>query len=192
MGEATVTANELPAELEALRARVLATPCPDGRRPIFSAGSATARLVIVGEGGPAGDLLFRARGEAGIRQEDVWLTNVLKCRLLKQQDGRWVNRPPTDAELTAAMPVLDEELALLRPAAVLCLGATAARALLGKTFKFTTERGRWFPTLNGWRVLATYLPAYVLRREGPDFDEAYAAMLADFRTVAESVNVEGT
>lgn len=195
-----MTANELPVPLEALRSRVLAAPCPDGRQPVFGTGAATPRLAIVGEGpaerdertgrpfsGPAGDLLFRALGEAGIRQEDVWLTNVLKCRVLKQQGGRWVNRPPTDAEVAAAMPVLDEELALLRPAAVLCLGATAARALLGKGFKFTSERGRWFPTLSGWRVLATYLPAYVLRREGPDFDEAYAAMLSDFRTVAEAI-----
>jgi DNA polymerase len=160
--------------------------------------------VIVGEGpaerdertgrpfsGPAGDLLVRALREAGIRQEDVWLTNVLKCRVLKQQNGRWVNRPPTDAELAAALPLLDAELRLLRPRAVLCLGATAARALLGKSFTFSKDRGQWFPTLHGWRVLATYLPAYVLRREGPDFDEAYAAMLSDFRTVAEAVRGEG-
>jgi DNA polymerase len=74
---------------------------------------------------------------------------------------------------------------------VLCLGATAARALLGKSFRFTNDRGRWFPTLDGWQVLATYLPAYVLRREGPDFDEAYAAMLNDLRTVAELMHAAG-
>ena len=101
-----------------------------------------------------------------------------------RKQGRWVNRPPTDAELTAALPLLDEELRLLRPPVVLCLGATAARALLGKSFTFTRDRGRWFPLLDGPQVIATYLPAYVLRREGPDFDTAYAALLADLRTAA--------
>lgn len=187
-----------PAEaLAALRARVLARPCPDGRRPVFGAGSLTPRLCIVGEGpaerdettgrpfsGPAGGLLSRALAEAGVDPDSVWLTNVLKCRAVTQKDGRWVNRPPTDAELAAAMPLLDEELRLLRPPAVLCLGATAARALLGKSFSFSRDRGRWFPVMGGPHVLATYLPAYVLRREGPDFDAAYAAMLADIRTAA--------
>src|SRR5437867_3550432 len=109
--------------IAALRERVLSQPCADGRRPVFGAGSLSPVLAIVGEGpaerdettgrpfsGPAGALLTRALAEAGIDQEQVWLTNVLKCRVVTQRDGRWVNRPPTDAELAAAMPVLDEEL----------------------------------------------------------------------------------
>jgi uracil-DNA glycosylase family 4 len=189
--------------LAQLRERVLARPCPDGRRPVFGTGSPTPRLCIVGEGpaerdeqtgrpfsGPAGDLLMRALAEAGLRQEEAWFTNVLKCRAVVQKDGRWVNRPPTDPELAAALPLLDEELALLRPRAVLCLGATAARALLGKRFNFTRDRGHWFPTLSGLQVLATYLPAYVLRREGPDFDAAYAELLSDIRTAAERMDAD--
>lgn len=183
--------------LTTLRARVLATACPDNSRPVFGAGALAPALCIVGEGpaerdldtgrpfsGPAGRLLLRALADAGVDADTVWFTNVLKCRTTALKDGRVANRPPTKAEITAALPVLDEELDLLAPRAVLCLGATAAGALLGKSFSFTRDRGRWF--LPGGRppVLATYLPAYVLRREGPDFEEAYAAMLADMRTAA--------
>jgi DNA polymerase len=195
-----MTTGDTAAALAALRERVLSQPCPDGRRPVFGTGPAAPRLCIVGEGpaerdeatgrpfsGPAGDLLLRALNDAGIRVEDAWLTNVLKCRAVARRDGRWVNRPPTDAELAAAMPVLDEELRLLRPPAVLCLGATAGRALLGKGFTFGKDRGRWFPTLDGWQILVTYLPAYVLRREGADFDAAYAALLTDLRAVADRI-----
>ncbi len=190
-----MTADDRTEALAALRARVLAQPCPDGRRPVFGTGSVTPRLCIVGEGpaerdettgrpfsGPAGALLHRALGEAGIDPVDAWFTNLLKCRAVTVKQGRTVNRPPTDAELAAALPMLREELALLRPPVVLCLGATAARALLGRSFNFTHDRGRWQRLPNGPWVIATYLPAYVLRREGPDFDAAYAAMLADIRT----------
>jgi uracil-DNA glycosylase family 4 len=190
-----MSAPDPATALAALRTRVLARGCPDGRRPVFGTGSVTPRLCIVGEGpaerdestgrpfsGPAGALLERALAEAGADPATVWLTNVLKCRAVVRREGRWVNRPPTDAELAAALPLLHEELAILRPPVMLCLGATAARALLGKGFTFSRDRGRWFPLPAGPRVLATYLPAYVLRREGPDFDAAYAAMLGDIRT----------
>ena len=191
--------------IDGLRARVLAQPCLGGRRPVFGTGSTTPRLCIVGEGpaerdeatgrpfsGPAGDFLMRALAEAGVDAETVWFTNVLKCRAVTRKEGRWVNRPPTDAELAAALPLLGEELRLLRPPVVLCLGVTAARALLGKSFNFTRDRGRWFPLLDGPQVIATYLPAYVLRREGPDFDTAYAALLADLRTAAAGPPGDGT
>lgn len=189
--------------LAELRARVLAQPCPDGRRPVFGAGSLTPRLAIVGEGpaerdeatgrpysGPAGALLSRALTEAGIDTDTVWFTNVLTCRAVTQKGGRWVNRPPTPRELAAALPVLREQLELLDPPVVLCLGATAARTLLGPSFNFTRDRGRWFRLPDGPWAIATYLPAYVLRREGPDYDAAYAAMLADLRTAAAGPEAE--
>ena len=198
-----MTAHDPAAALAALRARVLAQPCPDGRRPVFGVGSATPRMCILGEGpaerdettgrpfsGPAGEFLMRALAEAAVDAATVWFTNVLKCRAVVRKEGRWVNRPPTDTELAAALPLLDEELRLLRPPVALCLGATAARALLGKSFNFTRDRGRWFPLLDGPQVIATYLPAYVLRREGPDFDTAYAALLADLRTAAAGPQAE--
>ena len=199
-----MTAHDPAEALAALRARVLAQPCPDGRRPVFGMGSTTPRMCILGEGpaerdevtgrpfsGPAGDFLLRALAEAGVDVGRLWLTNVLKCRLTTTKGNRLVNRPPTEPELAAALPLLDEELRVLRPAMILCLGATAARALLGKSFNFTRDRGRWFPLLDGPQVIATYLPAYVLRREGPDFDTAYAALLADLRAAAAGPPVEG-
>jgi DNA polymerase len=193
-----MTEPELPPALAELRDRVLALSCEGGRRPIFGTGSPAPWLCIIGEGpaerdestgrpfsGPAGSLLTRALGDAGIDTSAVWFTNVLKCRTTTRKDGRVVNRPPTEAELAAALPLLDEELRILRPPVALCLGATAGRALVGKSFNFTRDRGRWFPLLDGPRVLVTYLPAYVLRREGPDFDVAYAAMLDDMRRAAQ-------
>lgn len=119
--------------------------------------------------------------EAGADLGALWLTNVLKCRLTAEKQGRIANRPPTDREIAAAAPELEEEIALLNPAAVLCLGATAGKALLGKSFNFTRDRGAWFSRLDAPPVIATYLPAYILRREGPDFDEAYSAFLTDLR-----------
>ncbi len=192
-----MTDDEAAGALAALRERVLAQPCPGGRRPVFGTGSIRPHLCVLGEGpaerdeatgrpfsGPAGDLLRRALAEAGVRLDTVWLTNVLKCRAAVRAEGRWVNRPPTEAELAAALPVLREELRILRPPVVLCLGATAARALLGRDFAFSRERGRWFQLPDGPHVLVTYLPAYVLRRRGPDFDAAYATLLADVRAAA--------
>lgn len=192
-----MTEDDAARLLGALRQRVLSRPCPDGRRPVFGTGAIRPRLVVVGEGpaerdestsrpfsGPAGDLLRRVLAEAGVPPDGVWFTNVLKCRAVALQAGRWVNRPPTEVELAAALPVLHEELRLLRPPVVLCLGATAARALLGPDFNFSRDRGRWFQPVGGPPVLVTYLPAYVLRRRDADFDAAYTALLADVRRAA--------
>lgn len=183
-----------PPDLAALRARVVARGCPDGHPPVFGAGALSPRLCIVGEGpaerdertgrpfsGPAGDLLHRALAEAGVAAGAVWFTNVLKCRLTTEKDGRTVNRPPSAREIAASAPGLEEEIGILNPAVVLGLGASAGKALLGASFAFSRDRGLWFPRLTAPPVLVTYLPAYVLRREGADFDEAYGVLLSDIR-----------
>lgn len=161
---------------------------------MFGAGSAAPRLCIVGEGpaerdertgrpfsGPAGDLLRRGLAAARVDEAQVWFTNVLKCRLTTVKEGRTVNRPPTEREIAAAAPELEEEIGIVNPAVILCLGATAGKGVLGKGFSFTRDRGVWFPRLGAPPVVTTYLPAYILRREGPDFDEAYGVFLEDVR-----------
>ncbi len=183
------------AELEALRQALRAAGCTDGRQPIAGGGPLDAPLCIVGEGpaerdeqtgrpfsGPAGALLRQALAEAGADPAALFYTNVLLCRAVTVQDGREVNRPPTAGEIAGALPVLRETLRLVAPGAVIGLGATAGGALLGKGFQFRRDRGQWFRPLEGPPVITTYLPAYVLRRQGPDYVTAYAALLDDLRT----------
>jgi uracil-DNA glycosylase family 4 len=160
------------AVIEKLRRETLAAQCPDGRPPVFGAGAVPARLAIVGEGpaerdeatgkpfsGPAGALLDRLLERAELSRDDLWLTNVVKCRPVKF-DGRMVrNRPPTQAEIRSWSAELTAELEAVQPRVVLCFGATAAAAVIRKGFKLTQERGQWFPGPAGARAMATFHPA---------------------------------
>ncbi len=169
---------------------------------VFSGGSATARLALVGEQpgdaedragapfvGPAGQLLDRALTEAGIDRADTYVTNAVKHFRFTVTPQRRLHQTPDLAHLTACRPWLTAELAVVDPEVVVCLGATAARALLGASFRVTRQRGMLFartarsddPGLvrAGW-LLATVHPSAVLRAD--DRDAAYAGLVADLRT----------
>jgi DNA polymerase len=99
-------------------------------------------------------------------------------------NGRRENRAPLVGELKLWMPLLDEELSIVRPKVIVCLGGTAAKALLGKSFKLTEQRGQWFDGPNGSKVMATFHPAYVLhlQQHDPDrSDAAYDTLLNDLK-----------
>lgn len=162
---------------------------------VFGAGPEHARLMLVGEQpgdvedrqgepfvGPAGRLLDKALDEADLAREGVYLTNAVKhFKFVPAERGkRRIHKAPTRGEVLACLPWLRAELARVRPDLVVCLGATAAKAVLGSSFKVTERRGQ-VERVEDRDVIATVHPSAVLR--APDRDEAYRAFLADLRVV---------
>jgi len=175
---------------------------------VFSAGSTTARVVLVGEQpgdqedrqgqpfvGPAGRLLVKAIDDAGIRREDTYRTNVVKhFRFTQAGPGkRRIHQTPDRVHIDACQPWLTAELSLLEPEVLVCLGATAAKALLGPSFRVTKQRGQLFPSPVGravdaeaagkaGQIMATIHPSAVLRAD--DRDTAYDGLVADLKVAA--------
>ena len=170
---------------------------------VFSAGNPKAPLTLVGEQpgdvedrqgipfvGPAGRLLQDALREAEIPTSDVYITNAVKHFRFTERGKRRIHATPQVAHIKACRPWLEAELTLVDPALIVCLGAVAARSLLGTTFRVTQQRGQVleFATPIGVRrVLATLHPSAVLRASGEDGSEAFAGLVADLRTARTAV-----
>lgn len=167
---------------------------------VFGAGPENAGLVLVGEQpgdvedrqgepfvGPAGRLLDKALHEADLAREGVYLTNAVKhFKFVPAERGkRRIHKTPARGEVVACLPWLHAELGQVRPALVVCLGATAAKAVLGNDFKVSERRGQ-LEHVEGYDVIATVHPSAVLR--APDRDEAYQGFLADLRVVRSRLN----
>lgn len=174
------------------------------RRVVFGEGAPRSRLLVLGEGpsetdertdhpfsGPSGGLLAAWLTRLGLDREAIWLTNVVRCRPAALVNGRLKNRPPTDAEAGACRFWLDTELALVRPAVVLALGGSAGKALLGKGFRITQDRGQWRDGPHGAAVLTTFHPAYLLRLEGADLARVEAIVDADLDLVRDRLAALG-
>jgi uracil-DNA glycosylase len=134
--------------------------------------------------GPAGRLLDRALAAAGIARDDVYVTNAVKHFKWEPRGKRRIHAKPTPTEITACMPWLQAELDLVGPDVVVCLGATAAQALLGPRFRVTKQRGHWLSTPLAPRVLATVHPSSILR--APDDggrQREFDALVADLAVV---------
>src|SRR5258708_35523250 len=113
--------------------------------------------------GPAGKLLDRALAEAGLDRRIAYLTNVVKHFKFEPRGKRRIHAKPNGAEIAACRPWLDAEIALVKPRVLVCLGATAAQALLGRTFKVSRQRGTFVPSPLAPRVTATVHPSSILR-----------------------------
>jgi uracil-DNA glycosylase len=145
--------------------------------------------------GPAGRLLERAMGDAGIDPADAYLTNAVKHFRFEQRGKRRIHQKPQRAEIVACRPWLVAEFRALAPRVVVALGATAANSLLGPGFRLTRSRGEllpWpassdrpadFPTRAG-HIFATVHPSAVLR--DPDRDRAYAGLVADLTSAVNA------
>jgi len=169
---------------------------------VFSAGNPKAPLALVGEQpgdvedrqgipfvGPAGRLLQEALDEAGVAREDVYVTNAVKHFRFTDRGKRRIHATPQVTHIKACLPWLEAELTLVDPTLIVCLGATAARALLGSTFRVTKQRGQVLElaTPVGVRpVLATVHPSAVLRATAEERSAAFAGLVSDLRTAREA------
>ncbi|TMN17988.1 UdgX family uracil-DNA binding protein [Pseudoxanthomonas sp. X-1] len=170
-------------------------------RTVFGEGPADARIVLVGEQpgdeedlsgrpfvGPAGKLLDRVLAELGIDRGALYLTNAVKHFRFEQRGKRRLHRNPTSSQVAACRPWLQQELARLDPKAIVCLGANAARAVLGADFQLMAQRGQWRVMADGARALATVHPSWVLRQ--PDAkarEDAYALLRQDLALLVPDV-----
>jgi uracil-DNA glycosylase len=199
----------VPEHADVAELRQAATDCrgcelwKPATQVVFSAGNPKAPLALVGEQpgdvedrqgipfvGPAGRLLQDALDEVGVPREDVYVTNAVKHFRFTERGKRRIHATPQVSHIKACLPWLEAELTLVDPALIVCLGATAARALLGSSFRVTKQRGQVLElaTPVGIRpVLATVHPSAVLRATGEDRDEAFAGLVADLRTARDAV-----
>lgn len=168
---------------------------------VFSAGDDRARVVLVGEQpgdvedrrgipfvGPAGRLLQDALDQAGVDRGSVYVTNAVKHFRFTVRGKRRIHATPEAAHVAACRPWLTAELRAVDPDVVVCLGATAVRALLGADVRVMRDRGRPMrreTSLGEKTFVVTVHPSSVLRGPVEKRDEAFAALVADLRVVAE-------
>jgi uracil-DNA glycosylase len=118
--------------------------------------------------GPAGRVLDAALEEAGIGRDDAYVTNVVKHFKWIAANRRRMHKKPNAREIGACRPWLEKELEVVQPEVLVCLGATAAQALLGRTFRVTRERGKLVPSSLAPHAVATVHPSSILRQQTPE------------------------
>ena len=147
-----------------------------GTQTVFGAGPRRAEVLFVGEQpgneedlsgepfvGPAGRLLNDALTAAGIDREQIYVTNVVKHFKWEPRGKRRIHKKPNAGEVAACRPWLEAELSLIKPKVIVCLGATAAQALLGPKFRVSKQRGQFIESALAPYILATVHPSSILR-----------------------------
>jgi uracil-DNA glycosylase family protein len=172
-----------------------------GTQTVFGEGAQSSEVVLVGEQpgdkedlagrpfvGPAGRVLDEALEQAGIDRRTVYVTNVVKHFKWKPRGKRRLHEKPNAVEIAACRYWLDLELSLIKPKVVVCLGATAAQALIGRSFRVTRDRGIFVDSPLAPRVIATIHPSAILRApdEATRQDEM-RRFIADLRKVARAI-----
>ena len=174
----------------------------DATQTVFGSGPPAAKVVLVGEQpgdqedrrgepfvGPAGQVLNDALEDAGIERSDVYITNAVKHFKFNLQGGRRLHQKPGAREVTACKPWLEAEFAAIQPAAVVCLGATAAQAIIGRDFRITKQRGQIVETEYCPLTTATWHPSAILRApEEEATQRMYDALVDDLFAVAQKLN----
>jgi uracil-DNA glycosylase family protein len=173
---------------------------------VFGEGNPDAKVMFVGEQpgdredlegspfvGPAGRILDEALAEVGIERSEVYVTNVVKHFRWEgaTRGKRRIHKKPRASEINACRPWLDAELAVVRPEVVVCLGATAAQALLGRHFSVNRDRGRFVQSSLAPHVMATVHPSSILR--SPDSATRHAEMkrfVQDLKKIADRLRQE--
>ena len=180
--EDTSAGVQIPSEATVAGLRDAAAQCTachlyqKATQTVFGEGPETARVMLVGEQpgdaedlaghpfvGPAGKLLNRCLVEAGVDRKQTYVTNVVKHFKWVPRGPRRIHSKPGSAEIEACFPWLDAEIAAVKPKIVVALGATAAQALFGKSFRVTGDRGRLVPFSLAPCALATVHPSALLR-----------------------------
>jgi DNA polymerase len=172
-----------------------------GTQTVFGEGASRASVMLVGEQpgdqedlsgkpfvGPAGKLLDRALAEAGIDRRRVYVTNVVKHFKWIGRGKRRIHEKPNQAEISACSPWIRAEVEVLRPKLIVCLGSTAAQAIIGRGFKVTKQRGQVMPSTLGPPAVGTVHPSSILRAPDDESREhAFAMFVADLRAVADKI-----
>ena len=172
---------------------------------VFGEGAAAAEIMLVGEQpgndedleghpfvGPAGRILNEALEKAGLDRARTYVTNVVKHFKWEPRGKRRIHAKPKAGEISACRPWLNAEIGILRPKIIVCLGATAAKALLGNSFRVSVDRGRFSPSELGPLVTATVHPSSILRE--PDSRarrEAMQAFVRDLKKVRARLRTGG-
>jgi DNA polymerase len=172
-----------------------------GTQTVFGEGAARARIMMVGEQpgndedltgrpfvGPAGRLLDRALDQAGIDRRAVYVTNVVKHFKWEPRGKRRIHQKPNAREIAACRPWLDAEIELVKPKLLICLGATAAQAVIGRTFRVSRDHGEFVDSPLAPLVTATVHPSSILR--APDEEARRVEMkhfVADLRKIARAI-----
>jgi uracil-DNA glycosylase len=203
MRSPATAAEYLPSRLSLKALREAADGCRacplwrTGTQTVFGEGRKAARLLLVGEQpgdredlagrpfvGPAGRLLDEALEEAGIDRADAYVTNAVKHFKWEPRGKRRIHQKPNASEIAACRPWLEAELAVVRPQVLVCLGAIAAQALLGRDFRVTRQRGQLVETPLAPRALATVHPSSILRADDDRREAEFEALVEDLRVVA--------
>ncbi len=181
-GKAAPEPPSIPPNADLLQLREAAAVCRAcdlwrrGTQTVFGDGSPQARIMLVGEQpgndedlagkpfvGPAGKLLDAVLNQVGIDRHQIYATNVVKHFKWEPRGKRRIHSKPNAKEISACRPWLDAEISLIRPSIIVCLGATAAQALLGKEFRVTRRRGQFVSSALAPLVMATVHPSAILR-----------------------------
>jgi DNA polymerase len=202
-GDSEKTLFPLHASLDELRKASETCKACDlwklGTQTVFGEGLPTAKIMLVGEQpgnqedlegkpfvGPAGKLLDAALKKAGIDRKKVYVTNAVKHFKWEPRGKRRIHKKPNTAEIAACRSWLDAEIAALRPKIIVCLGATAAQALLGRDFRVTQHRGEFVKSTLAPHVMATVHPSSILR--APDEatrEDEMKKFIADLKKITQ-------
>jgi DNA polymerase len=193
--------EKLRKEAKACRA------CPlweNATQTVFGEGDSHAEAMLVGEQpgdaediagrpfvGPAGRLLNLALVAAGVARESVYITNAVKHFKWQLRGKRRLHKTPAQREIEACRQWIDREISVVKPRVIVCLGATAARALLGPEFRVSTMRGRFVESPLAERVFATFHPSALLRlRDEKEKEAAFRQFVADLSLIREALPVQ--
>ncbi|HEX2648458.1 MAG TPA: UdgX family uracil-DNA binding protein [Burkholderiales bacterium] len=193
--------EKLRKEAKACRA------CPlweNATQTVFGEGDSHAEAMLVGEQpgdaediagrpfvGPAGRLLNLALVAAGVARESVYITNAVKHFKWQLRGKRRLHKTPAQREIEACRQWIDREISVVKPRVIVCLGATAARALLGPEFRVSTMRGRFVESPLAERVFATFHPSALLRlRDEKEKEAGFRQFVADLSLIREALPVQ--
>jgi uracil-DNA glycosylase len=178
--------------------------CPlweNATQTVFGEGSGRAEVMLVGEQpgdqedlqghpfvGPAGQLLDRALAEAGVERRFVYVTNAVKHFKWAPRGKRRLHKTPAQREIDACHQWLEGEIRVIRPRVIVCLGATAAKALLGPGFRVSTQRGRYLTSPHAEFVFATFHPSALLRlRDVQEREAAFRQLVGDLALIRRAL-----
>jgi uracil-DNA glycosylase len=199
----------MPETLKALRNEARrCRACPlwaNATQTVFGEGDPQARAMLVGEQpgdaedrkghpfvGPAGQLLDRALEAAGVDRDDLYVTNAVKHFKWQLQGKRRLHKTPAQREIEACHRWLEGEIAAVQPRVIVCLGATAAKAVIGPAFRVSTMRGRFVESPHAPHVFATLHPSALLRlRDAGEKEAAFRQLVGDLKLIRKALAKAG-